>query len=81
MNCLDGKLNVRWEHDYKGKRTFCIIKYNGDRIIALSKCHKQDVYDKAIGRKLSLARVLMFGYFNKDERTTVWKEYFKYCNE
>ena len=59
--------------------TYCEISIdNGD--VKVAKGHTEinpsDNYCRNFGRKLSLARALKNGGFNKDERTEFWKMYF-----
>lgn len=59
--------------DYHGV-TYCIIEKEGEGTIEEGAfCSTQDIFDKSVGRKLSLARAL--ASFDRDFRTRVWEAY------
>lgn len=56
--------------------TDCIIEKDKQVVATNSAyCSMEDVFDKAKGRKISLARTLV--NFDKEFRTNVWKAYIK----
>lgn len=80
---------IKWKHNNVDNESFnfngitsCYIKVNG-QVISSSEafCSKKDNYDKSKGRKISLARALKNVDIDKNDRKTVWKNYFDEVNE
>jgi hypothetical protein len=74
--------NKEDDYETKGGKTICTIKtINTDlserRDIGMASCSLQDVYNKSIGRKKSLAKAIRV--FDKDFRKTVWDTYRREC--
>jgi len=69
---------INWKHltDGNNKGTICSIIL-GDLVIAegKTKLSLKDIFDKKIGRKLSLKRALKDGGFSREERKKVWRSY------
>jgi SET domain-containing protein len=42
----------------------------------IAACSEKDNFNKSVGRKVSLARVIR-NMFNRTDRELIWKEYFK----
>lgn len=69
---LDGR---EVDTDYRGV-TFCIIEKEGEGTIEEGAfCSPMDIFDKAKGRKISLARAI--SVFDKEFRTEIWEAYKK----
>lgn len=83
---LSNDVKVQFAHlkDKKGnlKSTKCRI-LKGDHLVGygISYKHKNDVFEKPIGRKVSFKRALMETSFNKEIRTQLWTEYFSYVKK
>jgi len=69
--------------------TTAIIELEGNSVaIGLACCSPKDRFEKAIGRKIALSRMLKIGAkakqlwwaADKNIRKVFWKEYFKYIN-
>ena len=52
-------------------------KTRGSRLEAIARCHPGDSWDKAIGRKIALSKVLRKAGIDKETRTKVWNRYFE----
>lgn len=67
--------------------TYCIISdSDGIKLAGESAgCSKEDQFNKAIGRKLSLERALFNlsrqGLITRDMRRDIWKDYFNKCKK
>jgi hypothetical protein len=60
--------------------TYCYIDVLVDEDYALlstgqALCSASDIFEKAIGRKVSLTRALKNAGFDRETRTAIWKEY------
>ena len=62
--------------------TFCHIRY-GDEVVGMAEVtrHPKDKHVKEIARKESLARAMKDAGFDKQERETVWLQYFSRNDE
>lgn len=73
-------LRIRWNY-LKNKKnvrigTRCILQNDFEEVVGVSLCHKNDTFDKEIGRKLSLKRALEEAVtVSKAERTQIWENY------
>ena len=70
-----------FKHNRKSipEHTECTIKKDGVLVVAtgFAVLCKTDQFDKRIGRKISLARALKTGGFNKKTKTQIWEQYKK----
>jgi len=74
------EIEVLFKHyvkDDPAPHTECAIVTPQKTYRGSAYCHNGDQYNRAVGRKIALARALYMAYpDNKDARTAVWSEYF-----
>jgi len=70
-------------HGKKGIATVCTISAPGFQHISggCSICSPNDVFSRTIGRKNALAHAFEDGFFSKEEKHRIWKEYFSITNK
>jgi len=61
----------------KGCTTCRLTDMNNNTVIGESRCSLKDNFSKKTGRKIALERAMSHLNLSKDERTTIWREYFK----
>jgi hypothetical protein len=76
---LDENGNPAWITKSHGGTTLCFIKdEDSGALLATGSavCTLLDVYNKAVGRKISFTRALSLLDVSKEQRTIIWEEYF-----
>ena len=92
FNVKVDKLNIRFsfshirgigKHVNVSDLTHCVLRINEHTFNAVAACSKNDKFNKEIGRKVSLARVLKQAQekieLSKAVRFCVWERYFQRC--
>jgi hypothetical protein len=81
-----GSFKVGFKHETSGtERTTEAVLWNSDKssilVSSLAFCHEGDNFDRYVGRKVALTRLLGtardIGLFDKEMSTKVWEEYWK----
>ena len=68
------------KHPFVGRCTVSTIKIDGQLLVSgFSVCSLKDNFCRANGRKLSLARAIKDGDFDKTTSKKIWEEYRKNC--
>lgn len=49
-------------------------------LIGIALCHQQDQYNRFVGRKVALKRLLQLNRIARSHRKQVWKQYWKQTN-
>lgn len=88
MNVSGVTYQVDFFHMRKDKpeHTLCIIEYTNSsgelvrKSLGNAILSDSDQYNRKKGRKVAFARALKSANFNKLERTSLWNQYFQYCN-
>jgi len=71
-------LNKNGEFEQKPVATMAIIRDRNENLISegIAKCSKHDLFEKEIGRKISLLRAVNNFNFNKESRREILSTYF-----
>lgn len=69
---ISDNITLDFHHDVEKKETSAILTAYGEEVIATAKCSKEDHFDRKIGRKVALTRVLKKSPLSKEGRTKVW---------
>jgi hypothetical protein len=70
----DDVYNVTLWHDLEQHSTTCVITVEGDPVsVGFANAHPNDPFNKAVGRRLALARALESGNFSRDDRRAFWQ--------
>lgn len=70
---VSDNITVDFRHNMEEKITTCVLTAYGEESKAEAKCSPEDPYNRKIGRKLSLQRVLKESDLTRDGRTKVWQ--------
>lgn len=66
---------LRFWHEYGGTGAKLVFP-DGKFLEAKSILHKKDSPNKKIGRKMALTRLLKSARLTKEERKSIWQQYF-----
>ena len=70
---ISQNLEVNFSHDVAHKFSSCTIVNKDKEVTGLSRCSDSDLYNKTIGRRVSLTRAIAKSNLNKVERTAIWR--------
>lgn len=85
----DTKITVGWFHEpperlegnasFKGLTSCWLEVWQAGELVqklwADAFCHPEDKWDRAVGRRVSLDRLLLASHFSRAERTAIWAAY------
>jgi hypothetical protein len=69
---ISDSIQVDWRHDVPAKTTTCVLTKGDQQFTASSKCGHGDQFNRKVGRKITLGRVLPFANLSKAERKDIW---------
>lgn len=74
-----GNYNIMFSHDVKKRKTKCRVTDANEGLIdtSESRCNSSDIFNKRLGRKLSLARAIVT--LPRPTRIIIWEDYKKSC--
>jgi hypothetical protein len=70
---ITDKIKLDFRHNTEQKVTACILTNGEQEFVGYARCSESDSFDRKIGRKLALVRVLKDCNLNREERTKIWQ--------